>query len=218
MPPGRPPRRARGRRPGVGTHPATGRPGVGPGSGLIWAPRGPGATFTMSPRGFPTLPPTRASVMYTSGMQGGEQSGTVRTLRYAFACSCAFVPLDPHPFLVGTPPARLYIYIYISQKRAVRYAQSGAQRETLSPSLQSNRSPPPPPSRRESVLGACAAWHKSRVSGREVKHRAQVGAQVLLVCRGCAARPRRPALRAPALAESRHDLAMRVGRARLLHG
>ena len=43
-------RRARGRRPGVGTHPATGRPGVGPGSGLIWAPRGPGTTFTMSPR------------------------------------------------------------------------------------------------------------------------------------------------------------------------
>jgi hypothetical protein len=32
-PPGRP---ARGRRPGVGTHPATGRLGVGPGSGLIW--------------------------------------------------------------------------------------------------------------------------------------------------------------------------------------
>ena len=54
-----------GRRPGVGTHPATGRPGVGPGSGLIWAPRGPGTTFTMSPRGFPTLPPTRASVMPT---------------------------------------------------------------------------------------------------------------------------------------------------------
>ena len=134
-------------------------------------------------------------------------------------CVCVFVcAFVPHPFLVGAPPARLYIYIYISQKRAVRYAQSGAQRETLSPSLQSNRSPPPPPSRRESVLGACAAWHKSRVSGREVKHRAQVGAQVLLVCRGCAARPRRPALRAPALAESRHDLAMRVGRARLLHG
>ena len=59
LPPGR---RARGRRPGVGTHPATGRPGVGPGSGLIWAPRGPGATFTMSPRAVPDPPgPTRAS-------------------------------------------------------------------------------------------------------------------------------------------------------------
>ena len=32
--------------PGVGTHPATGRPGVGPGLGLIWAPRGPGTAFT----------------------------------------------------------------------------------------------------------------------------------------------------------------------------
>ena len=67
--PGKPPTcpgsTSRGRRPGVGTHPATGRPGVGPGSGLIWAPRGPGATFTMSPRGFPTLPPPGASVMNT---------------------------------------------------------------------------------------------------------------------------------------------------------
>ena len=47
-------RGARGRRPGVGTHPASGLPGVGPGSGLTWAPPGPGTTFTMSPRGFPT--------------------------------------------------------------------------------------------------------------------------------------------------------------------
>ena len=57
---------ARGRRPGVGTHPASGRPGVGPGSGLIWAPHGPGTTFTMSPRGVPPPPRPRASVMYTS--------------------------------------------------------------------------------------------------------------------------------------------------------
>ena len=32
----------------------------------VEVPRGPGTTFTMSPRGFPTLPPTRASVMRTS--------------------------------------------------------------------------------------------------------------------------------------------------------
>ena len=68
LPPGR---RARGRRPGVGTHPATGRPGVGPGSGLIWAPRGPGTTFTMSPRGFPTLPPH-------SGFRDGHISLQIR--------------------------------------------------------------------------------------------------------------------------------------------
>ena len=70
-------RRARGRRPGVGTHPATSRPGVGPGSGLIWAPRGPGTTFTMSPRGFPTLPPTGTSVMIALVAQALLLSGYV---------------------------------------------------------------------------------------------------------------------------------------------
>ena len=47
-----PARRARGvdggRRPGVGTHPATGRPGVGPGSGIIW-----GAACRAIPAGLP---------------------------------------------------------------------------------------------------------------------------------------------------------------------
>ena len=58
-------RRARGRQPGVGTHPAAGRPRAGPGSGLTRAPRCPGTTFTMSPRGYPTPPRPRASVIDT---------------------------------------------------------------------------------------------------------------------------------------------------------
>ena len=69
--------------------------------------------------------------------------------------------------------------------------------------------------------------YRSRVRvGRKVEHRAQVGAQVLLVRRGRATRRRRrrrhrrrrPALCAPPLAQGDHDLAVRVGRPGLLRG
>ena len=66
LPPGR---RARGRRPGVGTHPASGRPGIGTHLGSPW----PRYDIHYESRGFPPgfphpdpPPPTRASVMYTS--------------------------------------------------------------------------------------------------------------------------------------------------------
>ena len=73
LPPGR---RARGRRPGVGSTQLW--PLAGPGSGLIWAPRDPGTTFTMSPRGFPTLPPTLLGlpVILTFGLLGREGNRT----------------------------------------------------------------------------------------------------------------------------------------------
>ena len=54
LPPGRP---ARGRRPGVGTHPATGRPGVGPGSGLRLGSPWPRYDIHYESPGVPDPPP-----------------------------------------------------------------------------------------------------------------------------------------------------------------
>ena len=53
-------------------------------------------------------------------------------------CVCVFVcAFVPHPFLVGTPPARLYIYIYITKARCAVCAVRCTERDSISkPAIQ----------------------------------------------------------------------------------